>query len=206
MVAKAAAPTPGPTSALAETMAPPSPAGPVDDGRPVAMPPGRRLSRVQQTLRFVASPLDTNLAARREFGDVWQLHLLSRREPFIVTCHPDHVRSLFKASPPDAPSLTGESPLRPIIGPNSVLTSIGERHMRQRKLLLPPFHGEAVQRYVEMISGVAEQEIERWPVGTPFSLAPRMQAVTLEVIMAGVFGISGRQPRDSPQSRHHGGA
>ena len=201
MVAKAAAPTPGPTSALAETMAPPSPAGPVDDGRPVAMPPGRRLSRVQQTLRFVASPLDTNLAARREFGDVWQLHLLSRREPFIVTCHPDHVRSLFKASPPDAPSLTGESPLRPIIGPNSVLTSIGERHMRQRKLLLPPFHGEAVQRYVEMISGVAEQEIERWPVGTPFSLAPRMQAVTLEVIMAGVFGISGRQPRDSPQFR-----
>ncbi len=64
--------------------------------------------------------------------------------------------------------------------------------MRQRKLLLPPFHGEAVQRYVEMISEVAEREIDRWPLGETFALAPRMQAVTLDVIMSGVFGIEGR--------------
>jgi cytochrome P450 len=75
--------------------------------------------------------------------------------------HPDHVRSLMKAKPADAPSLTGESPLRPILGPNSILTSVGERHMRQRKPLLPPFHGEAVQRYVQMISEVAEREMPR---------------------------------------------
>ena len=53
-----------------------------------------------------------------------------------VTSHPDHVRSLFTANPEQAPSLTGESPLRPILGPNSVLTAVGPRHMRQRKLLL----------------------------------------------------------------------
>jgi cytochrome P450 len=145
--------------------------------------------------------MGSNLAARRDFGDVWQLHLLSRHEPFVVTCHPDHVRSLFKAAPDDAPSLTGESPLRPILGPNSVLTSVGKRHMRQRKLLLPPFHGEAVQRYVEMISSVAEHEIDRWEVGKPFSLAPRMQAVTLDVIMGGVFGIVGKPPRGSAEFR-----
>ena len=69
--------------------------------------------------------------------------------------------------------------------------------MRQRKLLLPPFHGEAVQRYVQMISDVAEREIDGWPLPGPFALAPRMQAVTLEVIMSGVFGIEGRPlPRD----------
>ena len=52
--------------------------------------------------------------------------------------------------------------------------------MRQRKLLLPPFHGEAMQSYVEMIRDVADAEIDRWPIGTPIALAPRMQAVTLE--------------------------
>ncbi len=135
------------------------------------------------------------------YGDVWQLHLLSRSEPFVVTCHPDHFRSLMKADPGDAPSLTGESPLRPILGPNSILTSVGDRHLRQRKLLLAPFHGEAVQRYVDMISGVAEREIDSWPLHEQFALSPRMQAVTLEVIMSGVFGIEGRPAPGSPEAR-----
>ena len=198
----ATAATTAPTAAaLAELATPASPAGPVDDGRPVRMPPGQDQRRLVQTARFVADPLGTNLQAHRDYGDVWQINLLSRREPFIVTCHPDHVRSLFTAAPGDAPSLTGESPLRPILGPGSVLTSVGERHMRQRKLLLPPFHGEAVQRYVEMIASVAEREIDRWPVGTSFSLAPRMSAVTLEVIMGGVFGITGTPPPGSAELR-----
>jgi cytochrome P450 family 135 len=159
------------------------------------MPPARRQRRFTQTVRFVLDPLGTNLQARRQFGDVWQIQLVSRKEPFVVTCHPDHVASLFKAKPDDAPSLTGQSPLRPILGPNSVLTSVGARHMRQRKLLLPPFHGEAIQRYVEMIVAAAEREIDRWPVGSPFALAPRMQAVTLDVIMGGVFGIGSAPTR-----------
>jgi cytochrome P450 len=111
------------------------------------------------------------------------------------------VRSLFTAKPELAPSLTGESPLRPIVGPNSVLTAVGPRHMRQRKLLLPAFHGEAIQRYIEMIADAAEREIERWPIGRPFSLAPRMQAITLDVIMAGIFGIEGAPAAGTPERR-----
>ncbi len=179
----------------------PSPAGPVADDLPIRMPPIRDQSRLRETLRFAFGPMAFSLRAYRELGDVWQLQLLSRGEPFVVTAHPDHVRSLLKAKPEDAPSLTGESPLRPILGPNSVLTSVGARHMRQRKLLLPPFHGEAVQRYVDMIVEVADREIDRWPVGKPFPLAPRMQAVTLNVIMAGVFGIGSSPPRGSVECR-----
>jgi cytochrome P450 len=164
-------------------------AGPVDDATPLRQPPGRAGSRLVQSLVFVRDPLEYNIASRARFGDVWEIKLLSRKQPFVVTAHPDHVKSLLKAKPEDAPSLTGESPLRPILGPNSVLTSIGARHMRQRKLLLPPFHGESVQRYVEMITQVAEREIDRWNAGDAFALAPRMQAVTLDVIMSGVFGI-----------------
>jgi cytochrome P450 len=175
---------------LLEGEPPPSIAGPVEAPLPTRMPPTiRPHSRFVQSIRFVGNPLAFNLQAQHRFGDVWQMGLLSRKDPFVVTCHPQHVRSLLTAKPDDAPSLTGESPLRPILGSNSVLTSVGERHMRQRKLLLPPFHGEAVQRYVDMIDTVAEREIDRWPTGEPFALAPRMQAVTLDVIMGGVFGI-----------------
>jgi cytochrome P450 len=181
--------------------APSSPAGPAEGTEPIRLPPADPLAGWVQTIRFSTRPLAFNLRAHRRYGDVWQLRLISRREPFVVTCHPDHIRSLMKANPADAPSLTGESPLRPILGPNSILTSVGDRHMRQRRLLLPPFHGEAVQRYVEMISAVAEREIDRWPLNRTFALAPRMQAVTLDVIMSGVFGIEGRPARGSTGDR-----
>ena len=177
-----------PAGPLAGPGAPPSSAGPAQ-APPTAPPPGPDLPPLLQGLRFSLRPMSFHLANLRRFGDVWTVRLPTRRGGFVVTCHPDHLESLLKARPADAPSLTGESPLRPILGPNSVLTSVGERHMRQRKLLLPPFHGEAVQRYVRMISEVAEREIDTWPMGMPFALAPRMQAVTLEVIMRGVFGL-----------------
>ena len=171
--------------------APFSSAGPVSDDEAVRLPPANPLHPLVQSVRFGVRPISTNLNNHRRFGDAWRINILARRDGFVVTCHPDHIRSLLTARPDDAPSLTGESPLRPILGPNSILTSIGARHMRQRKLLLPPFHGEAVQRYVAMITGVAEREIDRWPLGEPFALAPRMSAVTLDVIMSGIFGIEG---------------
>jgi cytochrome P450 len=165
------------------------------------MPPVVRAPRLVQTLVFGLRPLAFNLEPARRLGDVWQVKLMSRREPFVMTSHPDHVESLFRAKPADAPSLTGESPLRPILGPNSVLTLVGDRHMRERKLLLPPFHGEAVQQYAAKIAEIAEREIDRWPVGRPFALAPRMQAVTLDVIMGGVFGIEGTPAPGTPEHR-----
>jgi cytochrome P450 len=141
------------------------------------------------------------IGAHRHYGDVWTMRIPIRSAAFAVTCHPDHMASLMKAKPGDAPSLTGESPLRPLLGPSSVLTSIGDRHLRQRKLLLPPFHGEAIAQYVEMIGTVADEEIDRWPIGTPFPLAPRMQDVTLAVIMRAVFGMQGDVGSGTPEDQ-----
>jgi cytochrome P450 len=145
--------------------------------------------------------MDWLIGAHRRYGELWTMRIPIHPTGFVVTCHPDHMASLMTATPADAPSLTGESPLRPLLGPNSVLTSIGARHMRQRKLLLPSFHGEAIQRYVEMIGTVADEEIDSWPIGTPFALAPRMQDVTLAVIMRAVFGITGALGSGSPEDR-----
>src|SRR2546421_168971 len=180
--------------------APPSPAGPIEPQAAAGLPepPVVDLPGALQVIRFNQRQIEFVFRARRTLGEVFRTRGVVPDGP-VITSHPDHVRSLFTAKPEQAPSLTGESPLRPIVGPNSVLTAIGPRHMRQRKLLLPPFHGEAVERYAEMIAGAAEREIDRWPTGTPFALAPRMQAITLDVIMAGVFGIEGRPARGTPE-------
>jgi cytochrome P450 len=179
--------------------APPSPAGPADpEEARFPGPPSVPLPRTLQVLRFNQRQIEFMFRNRREFGEVFRVRGMVPGRP-TITSHPDHVRSLFTAKPEEAPSLTGESTLVPIVGPNSVLTAVGPRHMRQRKLLLPPFHGEAIERYVQMISDAAEREIDGWPIGRPFALAPRMQAITLDVIMAGIFGIKGRPARGTPE-------
>src|SRR4029453_2175490 len=157
------------------------------------------LSPTAQTLRFSVRQIEFVFGARRRLGEVFRMRTRVVEGGTVVTSHPDHVKCLFTAAPAEAPSLTGESPLRPIVGPNSTLTALGERHMRQRKLLLPSFHGKAVARYAEMIHDVAERQTHSWPVRQPMALAPRMQAITLDVIMAAVFGIEGRPKRGTPE-------
>jgi cytochrome P450 len=177
--------------------APPSPAGPIEPGEASRLtePPTVMQPPLLQTLRFNQRQIQFVFRARRELGEVFRMRGTLPGPGPVITSHPDHVRSLFTAKPELAPSLTGESPLRPVVGPNSVLTAVGPRHMRQRKLLLPPFHGEAIEQYTQQIADAAEREIDRWPVGRPFALAPRMQAITLDVIMAGIFGIEGKPQR-----------
>jgi cytochrome P450 len=180
----------------------PSPAGPIEASEAAVLPesPLVPLPRLAQMLRFNQRQIEYVFGSRRRLGEVFQMRTLLP-ENFVITSHPDHVRSLFTATPEQAPSLTGESPLRPILGTGSVLTAVGPRHMRQRKLLLPPFHGEAIERYTAMIADAAEREIDKWSLNRPFALAPRMQAITLDVIMAGIFGIEGRPERGTPEHR-----
>ena len=178
---------------------PPSPAGPAgpeDAGR--ASPPMVPLPRTLQVLRVNLRQIEFVFRWRRELGEVFRTRGILAGNP-VLTCHPDHVRSLFTADPALVPSITAESPLRPIVGPASVLTANGPRHLRQRKLLLPPFHGEAIERYVKMIGEVTEREIDRWPIGRPFALAQRMQEITLDVIMAGILGVDGAPARGTPE-------
>ena len=186
--------------------APPSPSGPApEDGAPLNLPPAIELPRQLQALRFSIRQVPLLFKAHRELGETFAVLFPMRRDydddrTYIIS-HPDHVKSLF-TQPDLALSTAGESPLRPIVGPNSVLTTVGPTHMRQRKLLLPPFHGEAVERYTQMIADVAEREIDSWPLDKPFALAPRMQAVTLDVIMAGIFGVPDGRP--APGTPEHG--
>jgi cytochrome P450 len=191
------------TPVVATTLSPPaSGSGPIEAEQAAELPrpPFVEINPLLQLLRFNQRQIQFVFRARRQLGDVFALRT---PEPggLVMTGVPDDVRSLFTAKPEEAPSLAVESPLRPILGPNSVLTSLGERHMRQRKLLLPPFHGEAIERYTEAIAEATEREIDGWPLNRSFALAPRMQAITLDVIMAGIFGIEGRPAKGTAEHR-----
>jgi cytochrome P450 len=178
----------------------PSPAGPDPvDFDLLQPPPEVPLSRTRQLLALSFREIEFVSRWQRELGDVFRVHggMVPGRP--AITGHPDHVRSLFTATPGQAPSLTAESALLPIVGPNSVLTANGPRHLRQRKLLLPPFHGEAIERYVAMIAEAAERAIDHWPLNAPLALAPRMQSITLDVIMSGILGVDGRPQRGTPE-------
>ena len=180
--------------------APDSPAGPITNAEQEALeaPPVVEMHPAAQILRFNQRQIQFVFGARRRLGETFRMRT-AMPGGLVIVSHPDHVRSLFTASPELAPSLAAESPLAPIVGTSSVLTALEPRHMRQRKLLLPNFHGEAIERYTRSISAAAEREIATWPVGRPFSLAPRMQAITLDVIMSGIFGIEGTPRRDTPE-------
>ncbi len=176
-----------------------SPAGPLEADAVGALPPALPLPRAAQTARFLRRPLAYLFGAQRELGQTFAFEVVHREEPIILTAHPDHVRSLFTAPAALVPSMGAESPLRPILGANSVLTANGPRHLRQRKLLLPPFHGDAIATYAAAIRRVVEREVDRWQPGDTFRMAERMQAVTLEVIMAGIFGVEGEPRPGTPE-------
>jgi cytochrome P450 family 135 len=153
------------------------------------LPPGSRVPAFFQGLGYVRDPLGFFTRLHRRYGDIFTV-----RFPFFGELtyigSPELVKEVFTGSP--AVFHAGEANatvLEPALGPSSVLTLDDEPHMQQRKLLLPPFHGERIQRYGEVIREATRREMETWPVGRTFSLRPSTQRITLSVILRAVFGI-----------------
>jgi cytochrome P450 len=154
-----------------------------------SLPPGPSAPALVQALRYARDPLGFLAVHQRRHGDIFTV-----RFPFfgqiVYVARPDLVKTVFTGSP--SVFHAGEANatvLEPALGPNSVLTLDDEPHMRQRKLLLPPFHGERIQRYGELIVAMTRREMESWPVGEPFAMRPHTQRITLAVIMRAVFGV-----------------
>jgi cytochrome P450 len=147
------------------------------------------MPRLAQAARVTAEPYGWMAKWRERYGDVFSCHfpfygrIVYVADPALVKQVFTGDAAIFHAGEANATAL-GDS-----LGENSLLTLDEGRHMSQRKLLLPPFHGQAVHRYVETMGAAAAAEVERWPVGRPFALRPRMQAITLDVILRAVFGV-----------------
>jgi len=102
---------------------------------------------------------------------------------------PEDVKTVFTAPPEVAPSAAGNSPVAPVMGRSSVIVLTGAEHLRQRRLLLPPFHGERMREYEEVIVQATRRDMAGWPLGRPTRLQERTRLITLEVILRAVFGM-----------------
>jgi len=152
------------------------------------LPPGPRMPAALQTAIWFrrAQWMQDQCAAR--FGDTFTLRILNEGT-WVVVSHPDHVKQVFTGDPRVFHAGEGNRILLPVLGEHSVLLLDDDAHIEQRKLLLPPFHGKRMKRYGELMAEIAAAEIERWPRDEPYRLRPRMQAVTLEIILRAVFGL-----------------
>ena len=153
-----------------------------------SLPPGPTAPPLLQTAQVLLRPEPYLRAARAQHGDVFTLRTAVFGD-FVVACGPDAVRDVFTAPPGVALAGVSNAPLAPLVGERSVLVLDGPEHLRQRRLLLPPFHGEKLRRAGTLIERATVREVEGWGSRRPFALLPAMQTITLEVVLRVVFGV-----------------
>ncbi|WP_158880352.1 cytochrome P450 [Amycolatopsis anabasis] len=168
-----------------------------------SLPPGPRQPAALQAARWLLGSTSFLERCQARFGDLFTVNLVAKAAAgpaadrnqgrWVFLADPEHVRQVFTADPEIVRTGDTNRFLEPLVGPRSILVLDEPGHRGQRKLMLPPLHGERVRNYGTLISRVAEADLARWPVGEPFALWPRMQAITLEVIVRAVFGIA--EPR-----------
>ena len=131
-------------------------------------------------------------ACQDRYGDMFTIRI-AYEGTWVMLADPEAIKQVFTGDPRVFHAGEGNEILAPLLGRNSLLVLDEKRHMSQRRLLLPPFHGERMQGYAQIMGEIAGREIDSWPTGTPYKLRPRMQALTLEIILRTVFGVDGAE-------------
>ncbi len=162
------------------------------------LPPGLRWPAALQWLAMVCR-FDALDARLRRFGSLVTLRFPGLGS-IVMPSDPRMIKEVFTAERDVMRAGEANAPLAAVLGRNSVLLLDGERHLQRRRMLLAPFHGEAVRKYAQVVAQVTEEEVRRWPRGEELATWPRMQAITLEVIMRAVMGVqdTGRLERLRP--------
>jgi cytochrome P450 len=152
------------------------------------LPPGPRLPKSVQSVAFWTRPLAFLEQCRSRYGSRFTLRLLGA-PPFVILSDPDEIRQVFTAPADILHPGEGARVLAPVVGQNSVILLDEDAHMEQRKLMLPAFHGERVARLNDLVANVAERELAGWPDDAATEFHPRLQRLTLEIILRAVFGL-----------------
>src|SRR5213593_4791736 len=138
-------------------------------------------------MAFWTRPIASLERWRSKYGKRFTIRLPAG-PPFVMITEPDQVKQIFTAPADVLHPGEGARVLEPVVGTNSVILLDESAHMEQRKLMLPAFHGQKMERLSGLMMEVAEREIESWPREQAVDLHPRMQRLTLEIILRAVFG------------------
>src|SRR3954451_16279395 len=152
------------------------------------LPPGPPWPSIVQTAGWWNRPLAFHEEARRRYGKRYTVRLLGS-PPFVMHSDPELIREIFTAPPEVLHPGEGARILEPVVGTYSVILLDEREHLEQRKLLLPAFHGDSMNKLIGLMEELAEREVSAWPTGEPFEVHSRFQALTLEIILRAVFGL-----------------
>jgi cytochrome P450 family 135 len=161
------------------------------------LPPGPREPAALQTVEWIVRPTALLRRAQARYGEPFTLRTAWIDAPLVLTSDPGEIKRIYAAAPDVLQAGDSSSILEPFVGRNSVLILSGDEHLRQRRLMLPPFHGEALKRHKETIAEITHAELDTWPAGTVLKTLPRMQRITLEVIQRVIFGSRDGELRDA---------
>jgi cytochrome P450 len=157
------------------------------------LPPGLRIPALLQSLLLMRFRHRFVPAMHRRYGDVFTVRLVPEGAPLVLFTRPEHTREIFAGDPEVFHAGKGNAILGPVMGEHSLLLQDGSDHRRARKLLMPAFNGAALRRYRSVVTALAKDEVGHWQPGVPFRSLARMNALTLEVILRVVFGVTDEQ-------------
>jgi cytochrome P450 family 135 len=151
-------------------------------------PPGPPLPGLVQAGLIWLDPVGFVQACHRRYGALFTTRIPGIGTLVFVT-DPDDIRSVLRGDPSIFHGGEAAAPLSQVVGPKSILMLDDDKHRRTRALMLPAFHGDSVRRQVAEMVAITVDEVARWPVGEQFPVFPRMQRLTLEVILRTVIGV-----------------
>ncbi len=154
----------------------------------MSLPPGPPGPAFLQTLGYTYWTFPFFEQCARRYGDPFTLRMPGFGE-FVMLAAPELVKQVFTGDPEQLHAGKANAMLEPVVGRHSVLLLDGKEHLRQRRLLLPPLHGERMQAYAALMAAIADAELQRMPLGRSFAIHEHMQHVTLQVILRAVFGL-----------------
>jgi cytochrome P450 family 135 len=155
----------------------------------VPLPPEPKSPPLVQMLRWAFRPIAFLEENRRRYGDSFSVTFPGFQRPMVMISDPAAIKALYGEPGHELPPGRNIF-LEPILGSRSLLLLTGPDHLARRRLMLPAFHGERMRSYESIVTEIVDAEVDSWPLGEEFALHPRMQAVTLEVILRVVFGVA----------------
>ena len=153
------------------------------------LPPEVKSPPLAQMLRWAFRPLPFMEECRERYGDNFSVRFVGFERPMVMISDPAAIKALYTERSHGLPP-GRDVILKPVLGERSLLLLEGAEHLAHRKLMLPAFHGERMRAYEPIMAEIVDPEIDSWPLGAEFAIHPRMQAITLEVILRVVFGVA----------------